>query len=111
MGRCPTPTGRDDENNNLKKGAWTPEEDQILIDYIQAHGHGSWRALPKLAGDHSSVSLSLSTRRDKPRKKGVVIQFFFALQKYFGLKKLHNKEKKVAHAYRKLSFLKRIYTL
>ena len=62
MGRCPTPTGRDDENNNLKKGAWTPEEDQILIDYIQAHGHGSWRALPKLAGDHSSVSLSLHTQ-------------------------------------------------
>ncbi|PWA99102.1 homeodomain-like protein [Artemisia annua] len=50
MGRCPTPRGRDDENNNIKKGAWTPEEDQILIDYIQAHGHGSWRALPKLAG-------------------------------------------------------------
>ncbi|GKD97563.1 transcription factor MYB39-like protein [Tanacetum coccineum] len=50
MGRCPTPTSRDDENNNLKKGPWTPEEDQILVDYIQAHGHGSWRALPKLAG-------------------------------------------------------------
>nr|GEU56538.1 RNA-directed DNA polymerase, eukaryota [Tanacetum cinerariifolium] len=29
---------------------WAPEEDQILVDYIQAHGHGSWRALPKLAG-------------------------------------------------------------
>nr|GFD07147.1 transcription factor MYB39-like [Tanacetum cinerariifolium] len=49
MGRCPTPTSRDDENNNLKKGSWTPEEDQILVDYIQAHGHGSWSALPKLA--------------------------------------------------------------
>ncbi|GKC80252.1 transcription factor MYB39-like protein, partial [Tanacetum coccineum] len=49
MGRCPTPSSRDDENNNLKKGPWTSEEDQILVDYIQAHGHGSWRALPKLA--------------------------------------------------------------
>nr|GFB29793.1 transcription factor MYB39-like [Tanacetum cinerariifolium] len=49
MGRCPTPTSRDDENNSLKKGPWTPEEDQILVDYIQAHGHGSWRALPKLS--------------------------------------------------------------
>ncbi|KAK8688546.1 hypothetical protein V6N13_087308 [Hibiscus sabdariffa] len=34
----------------LKKGPWAPEEDQILINYIQLHGHGNWRALPKQAG-------------------------------------------------------------
>ncbi|GKV19054.1 hypothetical protein SLEP1_g29353 [Rubroshorea leprosula] len=34
----------------LKKGQWTQEEDQILISYIQKHGHGNWRALPKQAG-------------------------------------------------------------
>ncbi|KAG5611501.1 hypothetical protein H5410_022782 [Solanum commersonii] len=34
----------------LKKGPWTPEEDQKLINHIKKHGHGSWRALPKLAG-------------------------------------------------------------
>lgn len=34
----------------LKKGPWTPEEDQKLVKFIQKHGHGSWRALPKLAG-------------------------------------------------------------
>ncbi|KAK6936528.1 SANT/Myb domain [Dillenia turbinata] len=33
-----------------KKGPWTPEEDQKLIDYIQKHGHGSWMALPSHAG-------------------------------------------------------------
>lgn len=33
-----------------KKGPWTSEEDQKLVQYIQQHGHGSWRALPKLAG-------------------------------------------------------------
>ncbi|TKY53720.1 Myb-related protein Myb4 [Spatholobus suberectus] len=38
------------EKMGLKKGPWTPEEDQILISYIQNHGHGNWRALPKLAG-------------------------------------------------------------
>ncbi|XP_020964731.1 transcription factor MYB74-like isoform X2 [Arachis ipaensis] len=37
-------------NNGLKKGPWTPEEDQKLIDYIQKHGHGKWRTLPKNAG-------------------------------------------------------------
>ncbi|XP_047963707.1 transcription factor MYB16-like isoform X2 [Salvia hispanica] len=34
----------------LKKGPWTPEEDQKLLAYIEKHGHGSWRALPVKAG-------------------------------------------------------------
>ncbi|CAD6254185.1 unnamed protein product [Miscanthus lutarioriparius] len=34
----------------LKKGLWTIEEDERLLAYIQAHGMGSWRAIPKLAG-------------------------------------------------------------
>ncbi|XP_042519833.1 transcription factor MYB102-like [Macadamia integrifolia] len=45
MGRTPCC-----DKNGLKKGPWTPEEDQKLIDYIQKHGHGSWRTLPKNAG-------------------------------------------------------------
>ncbi|KAK4340646.1 hypothetical protein RND71_039147 [Anisodus tanguticus] len=38
------------EKMGLKKGPWAPEEDQILISYIQKNGHGNWRALPKQAG-------------------------------------------------------------
>ncbi|GMI90955.1 hypothetical protein HRI_002764800 [Hibiscus trionum] len=38
------------DENGLKKGPWTPQEDQKLLQYIKRHGHGSWRALPKLAG-------------------------------------------------------------
>ncbi|XP_062116584.1 transcription factor MYB41-like [Humulus lupulus] len=34
----------------LKKGAWTPEEDQKLLSYIQQHGEGGWRSLPHKAG-------------------------------------------------------------
>ncbi|CAA0817415.1 myb domain protein 14 [Striga hermonthica] len=34
----------------VKKGAWSPEEDQILVSYIHQHGHPNWRALPKQAG-------------------------------------------------------------
>ncbi|XP_020093513.1 myb-related protein Myb4-like [Ananas comosus] len=45
MGRAPCC-----EKMGLKKGPWTPEEDQILISYIQKYGHDNWRALPKLAG-------------------------------------------------------------
>ncbi|KAL8146931.1 hypothetical protein AgCh_004598 [Apium graveolens] len=33
-----------------KRGPWTPEEDEKLMNYIQKNGHGSWRALPKLVG-------------------------------------------------------------
>ncbi|KNA14732.1 hypothetical protein SOVF_104910, partial [Spinacia oleracea] len=45
MGRAPCC-----DKNGLKKGPWTPEEDQKLIDYIQKHGFGNWRTLPKNAG-------------------------------------------------------------
>ncbi|KAL8151906.1 hypothetical protein V2J09_021714 [Rumex salicifolius] len=45
MGRSPCC-----DESGLKKGPWTPEEDQKLVSFIQQHGHGSWRALPKLAG-------------------------------------------------------------
>lgn len=34
----------------LKKGAWTADEDQKLIAYIQEHGEGGWRTLPQKAG-------------------------------------------------------------
>ncbi|AAF36728.1 putative transcription factor; 17206-15746 [Arabidopsis thaliana] len=34
----------------LKKGAWTQEEDQKLIAYVQRHGEGGWRTLPDKAG-------------------------------------------------------------
>ncbi|KAJ0937905.1 putative transcription factor MYB-HB-like family [Helianthus annuus] len=45
MGRAPCC-----EKMGLKKGSWSQEEDQILISYIQQHGHPNWRALPKRAG-------------------------------------------------------------
>eukprot|EP00253_Pinus_taeda_P022002 PITA_22002 len=38
------------EKMGLKKGPWTPEEDQILVNYILKNGHGNWRAVPQLAG-------------------------------------------------------------
>lgn len=46
MGRSPCC-----EKIGLKKGPWTPEEDQKLLAYIEEHGHGSWRALPAKAGE------------------------------------------------------------
>lgn len=34
----------------LQKGPWSPKEDKLLTDYIQANGEGQWRSLPKKAG-------------------------------------------------------------
>ncbi|XVE73679.1 hypothetical protein DITRI_Ditri11bG0138200 [Diplodiscus trichospermus] len=34
----------------LHRGPWTPREDTLLVKYIQAHGEGHWRSLPKKAG-------------------------------------------------------------
>ncbi|KAF7840192.1 myb-related protein 308-like [Senna tora] len=45
MGRSPCC-----EKEHTNKGAWTKEEDQRLISYINQHGEGCWRSLPKAAG-------------------------------------------------------------
>ncbi|OAY70288.1 Transcription factor MYB39 [Ananas comosus] len=45
MGRAP----RGDEQG-VKKGPWTAEEDKKLVEYIEKHGHGNWRSLPTSAG-------------------------------------------------------------
>ncbi|KAF5725525.1 Myb domain protein 5 isoform 1 [Tripterygium wilfordii] len=34
----------------MKRGPWTPEEDELLSNYINREGEGRWRTLPKRAG-------------------------------------------------------------
>ena len=36
----------------VKRGLWSPEEDEKLINYISIHGHDSWTSVPKLAGNY-----------------------------------------------------------
>ncbi|CAH2067262.1 unnamed protein product [Thlaspi arvense] len=38
------------EKMAVKKGPWTPEEDIILVSYIQQHGPGNWRSVPTNTG-------------------------------------------------------------
>ncbi|CAE6072198.1 unnamed protein product [Arabidopsis arenosa] len=38
------------DKGGVKKGPWTPEEDIILVTYIQEHGPGNWRAVPTNTG-------------------------------------------------------------
>lgn len=47
--------------HKVKRGLWSPEEDEKLLRYITTHGHPSWSSVPKLAGFISSLfSLSFS---------------------------------------------------
>jgi len=55
------------DKNGLKKGPWTAEEDQKLMDYIQKHGHGRWRTLPKNAG----ISLNFKTITSQERTSNI----------------------------------------
>ncbi|XP_072953488.1 myb-related protein 306-like [Typha angustifolia] len=34
----------------VKRGPWTPDEDLILVSYLQEHGPGNWRAVPTNTG-------------------------------------------------------------
>ncbi|KAF7835759.1 Transcription factor MYB86 [Senna tora] len=34
----------------IKRGLWSPEEDEKLITYITTHPHTSWSSIPKQAG-------------------------------------------------------------
>ncbi|XVF60274.1 hypothetical protein PTKIN_Ptkin08bG0031900 [Pterospermum kingtungense] len=47
MDKKPCKSHEDDE---VRKGPWTMEEDLILINYIANHGEGVWNSLAKAAG-------------------------------------------------------------
>ncbi|PIA42990.1 hypothetical protein AQUCO_02000444v1 [Aquilegia coerulea] len=34
----------------VRRGLWSPEEDEKLINYISTYGHGCWSSVPRLAG-------------------------------------------------------------
>ncbi|KAF4353137.1 hypothetical protein F8388_016982 [Cannabis sativa] len=40
----------------LRRGPWTPREDTLLVNYIQLHGEGHWRIVPKKAVSKYSTS-------------------------------------------------------
>jgi transcription factor MYB, plant len=46
MGRAPCC-----DKTSVKRGPWSPEEDELLRSYVQNHGTGgNWIALPHKAG-------------------------------------------------------------
>ena len=80
----------------IKKGPWTPEEDIILVSYIQEHGPGNWRSVPINTGlMRCSKSCRLrwtnylrpGIRRGNftPREEGIIVH----LQSLLGNRLLH----------------------
>lgn len=52
------------EKVGLKRGPWTIEEDQKLVNFILKNGIQCWRVVPKLAGSHPSLSFPCSKSRN-----------------------------------------------
>lgn len=48
----------------LRKGLWSPEEDEKLLNYITRHGHGCWSSVPKLAGLVSMCSYTKNSYKN-----------------------------------------------
>jgi hypothetical protein len=48
------------EKTGVKKGPWTPEEDLVLVSYVQDHGPGNWRAVPTNTGTCWDLARSCS---------------------------------------------------
>ena len=40
-----------EDDNELRRGPWTEEEDTKLIQYIANHGEGRWNLLAKCSGN------------------------------------------------------------
>lgn len=45
--------------DGMRKGEWTAEEDQKLVDYINEHGIGDWRSLPQKAGIYTPYFINI----------------------------------------------------
>ena len=73
MGRTPCC-----DSKGIKKGPWAPEEDKLLVDYVQANGPGNWRMLPKLAG-----TCSVCSSIEPARPLGACVTWPFALARRF----------------------------
>lgn len=55
MGRAPCCA-----KEGLRKGPWSTNEDLLLTNYINKHGEGQWRSLPKNAGNYHFFSYLVS---------------------------------------------------
>ena len=49
----------------LRRGLWSPEEDEKLMNHIAQYGHGCWSSVPKLAGIYSTTCVHMSQKQQQ----------------------------------------------
>jgi hypothetical protein len=67
----------------VKKGPWTPEEDIILVSYIQEHGPGNWRAVPANTGNILFTFFFFSLSLFKPSSSFFSVSILFCFSGWF----------------------------
>jgi hypothetical protein len=50
-------------SDDVRKGAWTAEEDEKLRIYVETYGTGHWRSVGKKAGTYTNSRLLYSTSK------------------------------------------------
>ena len=61
----------------VKRGLWSPEEDEKLANYISTYGHGCWSSVPKLAGFYLIKSIFYEKYISVPKLAG--FRFFYLI--------------------------------
>jgi transcription factor MYB, plant len=46
-----TMSKQEEEEMELRRGPWTLEEDNLLMNYIACHGEGRWNLLARCSGE------------------------------------------------------------
>ncbi|CAH8384950.1 unnamed protein product [Eruca vesicaria subsp. sativa] len=54
-----------ENHQEYKKGLWTVEEDNILMDYVQTHGKGQWNRIVRKTGNFTEQEEDLIIRLHK----------------------------------------------
>jgi len=53
-----TSSKHEEEMMELRRGPWTLEEDNLLMNYIACHGEGRWNLLARCSGEFNSLLIS-----------------------------------------------------
>ncbi|KAG5381675.1 hypothetical protein IGI04_033145 [Brassica rapa subsp. trilocularis] len=63
--RTRTRLEKGENHQEYKKGLWTVEEDNVLMDYVQTHGKGHWNRIVRKTGNFTEQEEDLIIRLHK----------------------------------------------